>query len=121
VTVSSKPVVLGSISGPFTLVCPGCGGDYLHQRAVTAYNRDEDAKHTRVTVVAETGFSDHIVRSERCDNPSSRRDGIAITFTCENCHEGGSDDGPAFFDTPLELTIAQHKGHTEFAWRLAKG
>jgi len=43
--------------------------------------------------------------SKECGNPSRRRDGLAIEFSCENC--------PAI----LELTIKQHKGETFFAWR----
>jgi hypothetical protein len=103
------------------LLCPGCEEAYLHQGAVTAYNRGEDASHTRVTMVSDTGYSDHLIPSDQCDNPSSRRDGIVIVFTCETCHERGLNDEPALFETPLELTIAQHKGCTQLGWRLAKG
>ena len=44
-------------------------------------------------------------------NPSSRRDGMRMFFTCEGCH--GSEDkskNPPMF----ELLIYQHKGVTIF-------
>ena len=42
--------------------------------------------------------------SELSGNPSARRHGIAIEFTCEQCGDG------------LRLTIAQHEGHTLIEW-----
>jgi hypothetical protein len=48
--------------------------------------------------------------SEGSGNPSSRRQGLAIRFFCEGC--GGADS-----DDIIELTVAQHKGSTELAWR----
>lgn len=45
-------------------------------------------------------------------NPSSRRDGLVISFTCEQC----SRDDPG---DVIELTIAQHKGSTEIGWRFS--
>lgn len=87
------------------LVCPNCGGQNLHQEVVAVFEREEDAARTVVTAVtrdsAETGLED----SETCENPSSRRHGVAIRFSCETCP-----------DLP-ELTLAQHKGWTIVEWR----
>jgi hypothetical protein len=46
------------------------------------------------------------MNSHHCRNPSERRQGLAIAFSCEDC------------DAKLELTIAQHKGNTIVEWRL---
>lgn len=102
------------------LVCPGCGGEYLHQSTVTAFNRGEDDKTTRTTSVGVTGIADHLLPNVTCGNPSARRNGASVTFTCENCHEPGDGDSPPRFSLPLELTIAQHKGMSYLQWRLAK-
>jgi len=82
------------------LKCPSCGTDegYLHHHGVTVYDRHEDGPVTVTTVNGGAAG----------ENPSSRRDGIAIRFTCELC--------PA----ELELTIAQHKGRTYLVWRDAR-
>jgi hypothetical protein len=45
------------------------------------------------------------------NNPSDRRDGIVITFWCEQCH---GESGP---DTNyLRLAVIQHKGATYLRW-----
>ena len=43
-----------------------------------------------------------VVQSDSSGNPSSRRDGIYISFWCEGC-KGIDED-------VLELTVSQHKG-----------
>ena len=62
---------------------------------------------TVVTTVDRGLASTHLLPNPIA-NPSIRRHGMAIAFSCEHCGDG------------FELTIAQHKGSTEFAWRLAK-
>jgi hypothetical protein len=81
-------------------MCPCCRATdgYLHHHGVTVYSREEDGVATVTTI--NGGIAG--------ENPSDRRDGIAIRFTCELC--------PA----DIELTIAQHKGHTLLAWRNAQ-
>jgi hypothetical protein len=91
--------------GEQVLVCPRCGGGYLHHRGVISYDRNEDDKQTIETLVENGTTSVSVVPSTASRNPSSRRDGIAIQFECEGC-------GDSF-----ELTIAQHKGVTLVAWR----
>jgi hypothetical protein len=45
-------------------------------------------------------------------NPSQRRDGIAISFWCEQCGAGAKGH------PGLTLTVAQEKGSTEIVWRI---
>lgn len=117
----NRDVRLGEDYGyGISLKCPGCGGENLHQGKVTAFNRREDAKETRVTAVDAAGFSDHVLPSAEVANPSARRDGLSIEFECEHCHAEGENDEPPDFPAPFELTIAQHKGYTFLQWRLAK-
>ena len=92
--------------GP-ALICPRCGSDYLHSGAVKVYDREEDAAETSVTTVNYGLAATHVVESSKAGNPSSRRQGVAVAFECEEC-EG-----------PLELLIAQHKGGTFVTWRYA--
>lgn len=92
------------------LVCPGCGNQFLHHGAINVFTRaNEDAPTVLVTKVYASGHaSEHAEMSCASRNPSARRDGLAIEFTCETC--------PVI----SELTISQHKGHTLVAWRPAE-
>ena len=79
------------------LLCPGCGGDYLHHDRVEVFERKEDAETgLRVVVSAETVQAD----SDISANPSWRRHGFVIHFFCEHCQGWSS------------LSFAQHKGQT---------
>ena len=77
----------------------------MHQGRVTVFDRSDDAELTAVTTVADGLTATHLRPSNQVSNPSGRRHGLAIAFFCEHC---GGD---------IELTIAQHKGLTAFAWR----
>jgi hypothetical protein len=88
------------------LSCPGCRASYLHHGTVTVYSRREDAEDIRKTWIdAEDGRV--VAATMRCrgDNPSARRNAVAISFWCESCHQTN------------ELTFRQHKGQTEVEWR----
>jgi hypothetical protein len=74
---------------------------------VTAFDRNEDAEMTVVTTIVNGFAETRLLPSGQVGNPSGRRHGLAIAFACEGC----GDD--------LELTVAQHKGKTLFAWRSA--
>jgi hypothetical protein len=87
-------------------VCPRCGFYYLHQSVVTVYSRAREDDPTVEIEVRNTATIE--VRTKATRNPSSRRDGLAILFDCENCDFVG------------ELTIAQHKGNTLVGWRESK-
>jgi len=89
-----------------TLTCPHCGGEQLHQLAVEVYFRKEDASHginASVFGPAELCHTSH----SQARNPSPRRDGVRIRFSCEHCPKESS------------LAIVQHKGDTNMFWEMA--
>lgn len=83
-----------------------CGSDYLHQRNVTIFQRDEDADKT--TVIAQDGHTAQVSEfpSQDTCNPSPRRNGLIIEFECEECGDEGFK----------RLAIFQHKGNTFMEW-----
>jgi hypothetical protein len=88
------------------LQCPGCGNEYLHHGRVAVYQRAvEDDPVTAMAIVDLGHVSQNLVQSHTSGNPSSRRSGIAIAFSCEECNLGA------------ELCISQHKGQTLIEWR----
>jgi hypothetical protein len=89
------------------LPCPACGTNNLHHDRVLVFSRGEDAELTTVTEVTSERTVIAAAPSLATKNPSTRRDGLAIKFWCENC------------SARPELTIAQHKGETEIGWRNA--
>ena len=106
---------LPEIGSDGTLGCPRCGGEYLHHLAVVIHDRQEDDREVVRTVVGRDVLERKSMSNASSGNPSSRRDGVAILFYCENCHgDEDSDDGEAPL---LELTLAQVKGQTVVAWR----
>lgn len=110
-------VVLEKVWYHNELLCPVCNGNNLHHNAVIHYHRTEDADAVRVTSVEGDEFNSSIVPNKTSGNPSSRRDGIAIEFWCENCHampEETDTEFPAYF----RLQIQQHKGTTYFDWNI---
>jgi hypothetical protein len=92
------------------LLCPRCGSERLHHEVVTVFDREENAGTCIRTHVRRGAVSMESVPSAGSGNPSKRRSGVAIWFSCEGC---GSQDN---FDA-LELTIAQQKGSTAIGWR----
>ncbi len=89
------------------LACPKCGDEgYMHHGEVTVYERREDAtKGLRIRIHGENVTID----TTQAGNPSFRRDGLRISFYCENC-------GDTF-----NLSLAQHKGQTLGFWREGDG
>jgi predicted nucleic-acid-binding Zn-ribbon protein len=83
------------------LICPKCGCNNLHQMAVDAYFRNEDAVHGMHTRV---DFFTTKTDMDVSGNPSARRSGLFITFDCEQC-EGDK-----------MLNVYQHKGTTYLEW-----
>ncbi len=84
-------------NGP-ELLCPNCGSNYMHHDKVEVCERTEDAT-TGLRVVVEEGRV--TTDSNLAGNPSSRRHGLVIHFSCEGCHARSA------------IEIAQHKGNTE--------
>lgn len=95
------------------LGCPHCGNFNLHQYRVSTFFRYGEDSTTGLAVTA-LGFDRAIdaaqnppsleVTSSMAKNPSPRRDGLQIWFSCEH----GCDD-------PV-LEIIQHKGTTFVQW-----
>lgn len=79
--------------------CTNCGGEYLHQYETQVYNRRQEDLGGLLTVVRTNAVTTNSI-DDMTANPSSRRDGIRIMLSCEDC-EGLT-----------ELTIVQHKGQT---------
>lgn len=103
-----------------TLLCPSCEEPYLHQCNVTVFERGEDDEYT--TVIAQNGADAQVNRFKSDDtcNPSSRRHGLLLEFTCEHCHadQFTSGEGNSYWSAPnpFLLGIAQHKGVTLMQW-----
>jgi hypothetical protein len=100
-------------TGDTPLECPRCGGGYLHHGAVVIYYRhgesmrlDQAGEETSLIVCDGLEVSKQRWPSQWLNNPSRRRDGLAIEFDCEYCGDG------------VELTIEQHKGQTFLHWRI---
>ncbi len=94
------------------LICPRCGGTHLIHTGVTIYDRKEDEDEVTKIEVRNVLISKTKVSNSVSGNPSGRRDGLAIQFYCEECSPDRAND-------VIELTIAQHKGSTEMAWRFS--
>lgn len=79
------------------LLCPACRGNNLHQIRTEVFEREDDAESGYHTIVTRTGTE---VDDNMGGNPSVRRQGLTITFECENCPAKPS------------LEVYQHKGLT---------
>jgi hypothetical protein len=92
---------------PTWLTCPHCGQHDLHHDKVTVFSRIGEDGPVFATIV-EGSVGVYRKEGPAVDRacPSSRRDGLAISFWCEHC------------PTLSELTIAQHKGTTMMQWRV---
>lgn len=90
--------------GEPALRCPGCGTGWLHQRRVEVFARGRGDAGEGIHATIEYGEGVTIDRSME-DNPSRRRDGVRITFDCEQCV------GETF-----TLEIVQHKGNEFVSW-----
>jgi len=89
------------------LLCPRCGYNYLHHERIIVYNRNQDEEETEIITIAESAVTNKVPSAD-AKNPSLRRHGLTITFTCEGCSDNLSED--------FELHIAQHKGNTYIGW-----
>lgn len=81
--------------------CPNCGSSYLHHGKITVHHRESEDGPTISTSVDGAAIDD----KASGDNPSIRREGLVIDFTCEEC------------SALPQLCIAQHKGSTHIFWR----
>lgn len=93
------------------LLCPRCGFDHLRHRQVNIFDRREDAQDVVHTAVQEGTVSMRVVANNESVNPSDRRDGLIVRFSCEGCGE----------TRPVFMAIAQVKGRTEIRWLGERG
>lgn len=110
---------LESLVEPTPLVCPRCGGSHLHHVGVYIYSRREDAKETQLVTHWNTGtvtISTHL-SGILTANPSPRRSGLRVAFSCEDCD--AFDEGETE-PSLLQLVIAQHKGETLVYWEVVE-
>jgi hypothetical protein len=87
-----------------SIECPKCGEASLHHETVKVFNRDSEDEITGFYTEIR-GTKVETRRSLPVGNPSSRRGGVVINFSCEHC---GSNVG--------NLCVAQHKGSTFVYW-----
>lgn len=87
------------------LLCPRCGESNLHHHTITVFDRNEDAAEVLRTTVAYKKTTSEVVADKGSGNPSNRRDGLTISFSCEHCEE-----------STFLLSVYQHKGSTYMAW-----
>lgn len=115
------------------LCCPACndgqltpsaGNGNLHQAGVHIFRRREDEKKGTVVYVGHEKVLTEFSGDVKTNNPSFRRQGMLIEFSCELCHfdkdnfdEGLDVDIDAAKD-PFYLSIFQHKGTTYLGWLL---
>jgi len=98
-----------------TLKCPRCEDVALHHHQVEVFNRErEDSERGTDVMVNGAEIS---INQSMYGNPSRRRNGIRIYFTCEFCDVGSDEDGGGIpLDPCIALTIYQHKGSTYMHW-----
>ncbi len=84
------------------LVCPGCGGYYLHHDEVVIVERAEDAPTGMAVTV--TGCQVSVDHQAQVPAWLGRRHGLKVRFFCEEC------------PTKFDLLIEQHKGNTFMTW-----
>lgn len=102
------------------LQCPHCGEAYLHQTDVAVFTRHDDADQVKVTTVSDNGeVHEAVIANNVSLNPSPRRYGLRISFWCEHCDGGQTDEerenGVTSNKVP-DLAIYQHKGNTFIEW-----
>jgi hypothetical protein len=104
---TSKDIALIDRGTVLEIRCPRCGGEYLRHTGAVFFERGEDEETLVKVEVDGANTSTSVVPSAGSGNPSSRRHGMYVRFSCEQCTRPG--------DT-LQLNIAQHKGATEVSW-----
>ena len=101
--------------------CPYCGFEYTHQGDVSVFQRHNDAEKEGLRITAYTGEVSSLPGNL---NPSGRRSGIRIEFSCENWHEFTmlifQDKGITLIEAWGALPELQHPGPLP-EWTVAVG
>ena len=105
------------------LSCPICGSDDsgLHQESVEVWNRKEDDLVSGIRI-GEVGELTVAIG----ENPSLRRNGIRIEYSCERCSCDVWDDDLKMFTASTDcrprivaaLLLWQHKGTSFISWEI---
>lgn len=91
----TRTIMEGLIQGE-NLRCPSCFSEYIWHHQVKVFSRDcQDGDG--ICVETLNGASVFVTKN-MSENPSIRRDGVLVRFSCEECGRVS------------KLTIAQHKG-----------
>jgi hypothetical protein len=85
-------------SGELTLCCPNCDCEYMHQYRTEVFELPHEDAITGLRVIVDD--MEARIATTLQGNPSGRRNGIVIYFTCEGC------------DKITLFSIYQHKGQT---------
>ena len=88
---------VASDKSEITVKCPNCGSEYLTHGSVHIFNRREDSKEGVHFKIAANNCE---LDGDMLGNPSSRRHGLLIQFSCEGCDAG------------VFMCVAQQKGLT---------
>ena len=98
------------------LNCPCGDGGNIHQGNATIFECGEDPHTT--TVIAQDGCNVQATKfpSQDTCNPSPRRHGMLIEFTCEQCSYKYNGEDDATLEKTFRLAIFQHKGNTFMEW-----
>jgi len=103
--------------GYSSLDCPRCGSHNLHHMKVINYDQEEENENLTIVTTVKNKLITLDVRASNEGNPSRRRDGIVISFFCEQCFYPESDLIDNSLNPTIELCIEQHKGTTFLSWR----
>ena len=110
-----KETGLNEIDPTNPLLCEECGGEYLHQEKIEIFERSEDSSHGLKVTTQNNGQC--VLSQSMAENPSPRRQGVRIIFSCEFCPSDGDPCVGGKLTTVLE--IIQHKGGTYLTSRKA--
>lgn len=87
-------------ANPSTLLCPACGGDYVHLDDVYVAGRPREDEDAKTVHVDHRGTVDHLTPVPLGAGGLGRRHTITLGGFCELCHER------------FAVAFKQHKGQT---------
>ena len=87
------------------IVCPDCGGHFLHHSFVESTFRDFEDGPGTTAMSYDEGVEVHRAEAESI---LGSRDVLKIAFWCEQCGEAGG---------PKTLVLMQDKGHSLIGWQ----
>jgi hypothetical protein len=85
------------------LKCQSCDSINLHHGRLEIFNRSAEDSRTGIHIIVEP-MSVWDVDDRMANNPSPRRNGFFLSFTCEMC------------EAKPTLAVFQHKGSTYMEW-----